>query len=101
VADRKRCAFCRNQSGIAVAVVVDMLKMTCNELLFRGDVAIECGDREELGRVALQLSARIGDPLALQLVELARDCHRRKRGALAAWPRLRAAIEDRIAIAGT
>jgi hypothetical protein len=78
-----------------------MLKVTCNELLFRGDIAIECGDRDELAQVALKLSARIGDPIAVQLVELARDCHRRKPGVLETWPRLRAAIEDRIAIAGT
>ena len=78
-----------------------MLNVTCNELLFRGDLAIERGDRDELARVALQLSARIGDPIAPQLVELARDCHRRKHSVIDAWPRLRAAIEDRIAIAGT
>ena len=78
-----------------------MLHVTCNELLFRGDLAIERGDRDELARVALQLSARIGDPIALQLVELARDCHRRKGAAIEAWPRLRSAVEDRIAIAGT
>ena len=78
-----------------------MLNVTCSELLFRGDLAIDRGDRDELARVALQLSARVGDPIALQLVELARDCHRRKSAALDAWPRLRAAIEDRIAIAGT
>jgi hypothetical protein len=78
-----------------------MLKATCNELLFRGDVAIERGDGDELARIALQLSARIGDPIAPQLVELARGCQRRKRGAIDAWPQLRAAIEDRIAIAGT
>jgi hypothetical protein len=88
-------------AGSVLPLLRGMLVLTCGELLERGDIAVRDHDMRMLVRVALALSARIGDPISDQLRELARVCRRNARMSVHGWPVLRAAVADRIAIAGT
>jgi hypothetical protein len=78
-----------------------MPAITCAELLERGDVAVRERDMDQLVRVALALAVRVGDPINGQLRALARSCRRDGRTSVLAWSSVRAAVVDRIAIAGT
>ena len=69
--------------------------MTCAELLDRGDVAAQASNAFELAHVALLLSPRVGDPLSLKLLVLARDCRLHVNRAARAWRPLRHAIAHR------
>ncbi len=73
----------------------------CAALLQRGDVAVHAGDARALRHVAMLLSGRVGDPFEAKLRELACTCDREPARSLAAWPALRDAVVDRIAVAGT
>jgi hypothetical protein len=77
-----------------------MRAITCAELLEQGDVAVRERDMKVFVRVALALSARIGDPVNGQLRALARSSRRDGRASVLAWSIVRAAVVDRIAIAG-
>ncbi|MEO8548620.1 MAG: hypothetical protein ABI678_01555 [Kofleriaceae bacterium] len=76
-----------------------MSRITCSELLERGDLALLQDDKMTLARVARLLASRIGDPLSDRCHHLAQACDR--EGPATEWKRLRAAIVDRMAIAGS
>ena len=76
-----------------------MNRITCAELLERGDRAIRECNEDEVIRVSKMLGARVGDPLAHRLrVFVATGLHAKR---LEEWTRLRTAIEDRVATAGS
>lgn len=85
--------------GIHVAIPSTMPRISCSELLERGDLAFDQRDNETLARVARLLASRIGDPLAERCHDLARACER--EAPVSAWKSLRAEITTRIAIAGS
>ncbi|HUJ59030.1 MAG TPA: hypothetical protein VLX92_11070 [Kofleriaceae bacterium] len=54
-----------------------------------------------LSRIATALADRVGDPFAAYLGAFAQACRAGTVRSLRSWPRLRAAIADRIATAGS
>ena len=78
-----------------------MSRITCAELLARGDTALRMEDASTLARVMRLLASRMGDPLADRLHHLARACERSDTTPAREWLALRDAITQRIAIAGS
>lgn len=78
-----------------------MPRITCSELLARGDLASRQRDATTLARVMRLLAPRVGDPLADRLHELARACDCKPDSPAREWNALREAIVDRLAIAGS
>jgi hypothetical protein len=78
-----------------------MTRINVEALLERGDRAARAGNAAELREVAMLLSARIGDPLAATLLQLANDCYARTTRAWRAWPPVRRAVARRVSFAGT
>lgn len=76
-----------------------MPRITCNELLARGDLASRQGDTTTLARIARLLAPRIGDPLADRCHHLAAACDH--ENPTTDWKHLRAEITERLAIAGS
>lgn len=77
-----------------------MPRITCTELVARGDLASRQHDTSTLARVARLLAPRIGDPIADRLHELARACDSDGEPAHE-WLQLREQIIERLAIAGS
>jgi hypothetical protein len=76
-----------------------MSRITCAELLEQGDRALRECNEDEVIRVGKMLVARVGDPLAHRLrVFVAAGVHAKR---LEEWARLRTAIADRVATAGS
>jgi hypothetical protein len=78
-----------------------MARISCSDLLARGDLAIHTRDLDSLAHVATVLATRVSDPLGAHCLDLARECRRGSKHALRAWPLLRKAVADHVAIAGT
>lgn len=78
-----------------------MPRITCSELLARGDLALRQHDTTTLARVMRLLAPRVGDPLADRLHDLARACDCKPEDPMREWSVLREAIVDRLAIAGS
>lgn len=76
-------------------------RITCGQLLERGDQAMRDADPAALGRVGQLLAARMGDPLTHRLHVFVRSCAVAGADLAPEWTRLRRAITDRIAIGGT
>jgi hypothetical protein len=76
-----------------------MPRLTCSELLDRGDLAVCEGDTTTLARVARLLASRVGDPIAERCDALARECSQHTPAR--AWKQLRDEIVERVATAGT
>jgi hypothetical protein len=77
-----------------------MPRITCTELLERGDLASRVHDTSTLARIARLLAPRVGDPIAGRLHHLARACDIDDEPARE-WLALRAQIIERLAIAGS
>jgi hypothetical protein len=77
-----------------------MPRITCTELLERGDLASRVHDTSTLARVARLLAPRVGDPIADRLHHLARACDIDDEPARE-WLALREQILKRLAIAGS
>jgi len=77
-----------------------MPRITCSELVERGDLASRTHDTSTLARVARLLAPRVGDPIADRLHQLARACDDDSE-ARRDWLQLRAQIIERLAIAGS
>jgi len=77
------------------------MRITSQQLLERGDAAARAGDGVRLSRIATALADRVGDPFAAYLGAFAQACRAGTVRSLRSWPRLRAAIADRIATAGS
>jgi len=75
-------------------------RITCLELLDRGDLAVRNRDAAAMAGVARQLASRVGDPLGDRCEALALSCED-QRSRSRAWTRLREAIVDRVATAGS
>ncbi len=76
------------------------MRVTCFELLDRGDLAIREHDFTTLARIARHLERRVGDPIAARCHAFARACDNRQNSAQV-WERLREEIGDRVATAGS
>lgn len=76
-----------------------MARITCSELLARGDLAFQEGDKSTLARVARLLASQIGDPISDRCHRLAHACDHEDPAT--EWKQLRAAITERMAIAGS
>jgi hypothetical protein len=99
---RRSCrGFCAPNAGIAVAISNGMPRITCSELLARGDLALRTHDTTTLARVMRLLASRVGDPLADRLHHLARACDCQPDDPAREWTALREAIVERLAIAGS
>jgi len=77
-----------------------MPRITCSELVERGDLASRTHDTSTLARVARLLAPRVGDPIADRLHQLARACDGDTEARLE-WLKLREQIIERLAIAGS
>ena len=77
-----------------------MPRISCSELVERGDLASRTHDTSTLARVARLLAPRVGDPIADRLHELARACDG-ETTAPREWLQLREQIIERLAIAGS
>jgi len=88
-----------SSGGTAVALSTGMPRITCSELLARGDLAFQQGDKATLARVARLLASRIGDPIADRCHHLAKACE--LQDSATEWKKLRTEITERMAIAGS
>lgn len=77
-----------------------MPRITCSELLERGDLASRTHDTTTLARISRLLAPRVGDPIADRLHHLAKACDIDEEFARE-WSALRAQILERLAIAGS
>ena len=77
-----------------------MARITCTELLARGDLASRTHDTATLARVARLLAPRVGDPISDRLHHLARACDGDVEPTRE-WLALRDLIVERLAIAGS
>ena len=68
--------------------------VTTRALVFGGDWACAHGDPASLAEIARQLAKRVGEPLQLELVELAQLCRSDSDRASRRWPLLREQIID-------
>ncbi len=78
-----------------------MSRITCSELIDRGDLAVHENDRETLIRVSRLLASRMGDPLGGWLRSLARTCTLELDVPTHEWTKLRTLVRERMLIAGT
>jgi hypothetical protein len=78
-----------------------MSRISCSELLDRGDLALRERDSSTLARITRLLASRMGDPLADRLHHLARACDCKDLDPAREWLALRDAIVERMTIAGT
>jgi hypothetical protein len=81
--------------------VSDRARITCGQLLERGDRAMRDADPVALGRVGQLLAGRMGDPLTHRLHVFVRSCAVAGADLAPAWGHLRREITDRMEIAGT
>jgi len=77
-----------------------MARITCTELVARGDLASRTHDTSTLARVARLLAPRVGDPISDRLHRFARACDTDGEPQRE-WFALRELIVDRLAIAGS
>jgi hypothetical protein len=77
-----------------------MPRITCTELLARGDLASRTHDTSTLARVSRLLAPRVGDPIADRLHRLARACEG-EQDSEREWCAVREQILERLAIGGS